>query len=124
MKMIPVEIANFFTAMQAGRAGAALLATLFAEDAVYVEPFSGTPQRHVGKAAIMAAMARGWDHPLPEMHICIDRAESVGDTIRIDWTCLSPGLPGGRGRGTNRYRMRADGRIAELETTLSAGEFT
>lgn len=121
MSLIPKEIANFFTAMQAGRAGAEEMATLFAEDAVYIEPFSGQPQRHVGKRAIMAAMARGWDYPLPDMRIRIDRVETEGPRISIRWTCLSPGLPGGRGQGVNRYRMQADGRIAELETTLDMG---
>ena len=122
MTLIPKEIANFFTAMQAGRAGAAEMAAVFAEDAVYIEPFSGQVQRHQGKPAIMAAMARGWDYPLPDMRIRIDRVESSGADIRVRWTCLSPGLPGGRGQGVNRYRMQADGRIAELETTLEMGE--
>lgn len=122
MNMIPKEIANFFTAMQAGRAGADEMAALFAEDAVYVEPFSGEAQRHQGKPAIIAALARGWDYPLPEMRIQIDRVETSGPDIRVRWTCLSPGLPGGRGRGENRYKMRADGLIAALETTLDAGE--
>lgn len=122
MTLIPKEIANFFTAMQAGRAGAEEMAAVFAEDAVYIEPFSGQPQRHEGKPAIMAAMARGWDYPLPDMRIRIDRVETEGPQIRVRWTCLSPGLPGGRGQGVNRYRMQADGRIAELETTLDTGD--
>lgn len=122
MTLIPKEIANFFTAMQAGRAGSDEMAAVFADDAVYIEPFSGQPQRHQGKPAIMAAMARGWDYPLPDMRIQIDRVESSGTDIRVRWTCLSSGLPGGRGQGVNRYRMQADGRIAELETTLEMGE--
>jgi SnoaL-like domain len=121
MTLIPKEIANFFNAMQAGRAGAAEMEAVFAEDAVYIEPFSGQVQQHVGKPAIMAAMARGWDYPLPDMRITIDRVESTEGDIRVSWTCHSPGLPGGRGQGENRYRMQADGRIAELETTLDAG---
>jgi hypothetical protein len=118
MTTIPKEIANFFRAMQAGRAAAAEMADVFAEDAIYVEPFSGQPQRHEGKPAIMAAMARGWDYPLPDMRIRIDRVESGADGISVHWTCLSPGLPAGQGQGINRYRMHRDGRIAELETTL------
>ncbi len=122
MTLIPKEIANFFTAMQAGRAGAEEMAAVFAEDAVYIEPFSGKPQRHEGKAAIMAAMAQGWDYPLPDMRIRIDHVTTHGQEFRIRWTCLSPGLPGGRGQGENRYRMQANGQIAELETTLQTGE--
>lgn len=122
MTMVSKEIANFFTAMQAGRAGAEEMAALFADNAVYLEPFSGQPQRHEGKAAIMAAMARGWDYPLPDMRIQIERVETKGPDIHVRWVCLSTGLPGGRGQGVNRYRMQADGRIAELETTLDMGE--
>jgi SnoaL-like domain len=118
---IPFQIANFFAAMQAGRAAATEMEAAFAEDALYIEPFSGQVQRHRGRAAIMQAMARGWDYPLPEMRIRIDHAETAGPEIRIRWTCLSPGLPGGRGSGTNRYRMRPDGLIAELETVLEMG---
>jgi hypothetical protein len=118
MTNIPLQIANFFTAMQAGRAGAARMETSFASDAVYVEPFSGQPQRHVGRQAIMAAMSRGWDQPLPHMQIVIDRADTSGNKIVIRWTCYSPALPGGKGCGTNRYVMNEEGFIQELETSL------
>ena len=117
MTDLPIEIANFFTAMQAGRAGGAALAALFAPDAVYEEPFSGTPQRHAGREAVMAAMARGWEQPLPEMRIAIDRAETRGNVIDLNWTCYSPALPGGKGQGRNRYVMKG-GLIAELVTTF------
>jgi SnoaL-like domain len=120
--LVPFQIANFFAAMQAGRAAAAEMEAVFAEDALYIEPFSGQVQQHRGRAAIMQAIARGWDYPLPDMRIRIDHAETDGSEIRIRWTCLSPGLPGGRGSGTNRYRMRPDGLIAELETVLDLGE--
>lgn len=121
MPLVPSEIANFFSAMQAGRAAAAEMEAAFAEDAVYIEPFSGTVQRHEGRAAILAAMARGWQTPLPDMRIRIDHAETAGPDIRVRWTCLSPALPGGKGSGMNRFRMRGDGRILELETTLDMG---
>jgi hypothetical protein len=115
-----VTVANFFTAMQAGRAAGAELAGLFAPDAVYVEPFSGTAQRHVGRGAILAAFARGWDYPLPDMHVRIDHAQTDGAEIHIAWTCFSPGLPGGSGSGRNRYLMGEDGLILELETTVDS----
>ena len=117
MSDLPIQTANFFTAMQAGRAGGPALEALFAADAVYEEAFSGTRQRHTGRAAIMAAMARGWEQPLPDMRIAIDRAESRGSVIDVHWTCHSPALPGGQGQGRNRFVMR-DGLIAELVTTL------
>jgi len=117
---MPIEISNFFLAMQAGRAGADRLAAAFAEDAVYSEPFTGTLRTHEGRAAVMAAMALGWEQPMPGMHIRIDRAEVSGAGITLDWTCFSPALPGGQGSGTNLFVMR-DGLIARLDTVLKGG---
>lgn len=120
MDGLPLEISNFFLAMQAGRAGADRLADAFAADAVYTEPFTGARRRHQGREAVMAAMAMGWEQPMPEMHIRVDRAEVAGAEITLDWTCFSPALPGGQGSGTNVFRMK-DGKIARLDTTLKGG---
>ena len=117
MSDVPIEIANFFTAMQAGRAGAEALRGMFAEDAVYQEPFSGQAMVHRGRDAVMKAMAQGWEQPFPDMRIAIDRAASRGEVIEVDWSCYSPALPGGKGQGRNRYVMRK-GLIVELVTTL------
>lgn len=113
----PPTVASFFTAMQAGRAGAEALLALFVDDAVYVKPFSGTVRTHTGLAAIRAALEPGWAHPLPDMTITVDRVDVAGDVVRADWTCRSPGLPGGAGRGVNEFTLRA-GRIVRLVTTL------
>ncbi len=118
MDRLPAEVSNFFLAMQAGRAGAETLRAVFAQDAIYEEPFSGETRCHEGREAILAAMATGWERPLPEMHIRIDHVETDGARIRVDWTCLSLALPGGAGRGSNHYVMR-DGLIAELRTVLT-----
>lgn len=118
MSNIPPEISNFFLAMQAGSAAAPAMEALFADDAVYEEPFSGSPRLHEGRSAIVAAMQAGWLQPLPEMHLRIDRAETNGNTIAIDWTCWSPALPGGAGRGRNEFELR-EGRIVRLKTTLA-----
>lgn len=116
----PPIVAQFFRCMQAGAASADELMSLFTDDAEYLEPFSGTPTRHLGKVAIREAMQGGWERPLPEMTISIDRVDVDGDSVRAEWTCRSPALPGGSGRGVNHYRVR-DGRIARLETTLLGG---
>jgi hypothetical protein len=121
MTALPISIVNFLTAMQAGRPGLATLVAAFTEDAVYVEPFSGTPQRHEGREAVIAAIARGWDYPLPDIHIRVDQVEVTRDAVVLSWTCLSPGLPGGQGSGRNIYRMRGE-RIAYLETQLDLVE--
>jgi hypothetical protein len=106
--------------MQAGAPSADEMMSLFADDAEYVEPFSGKPVRHVGKLAIRKATQLGWERPLPDMTISIDRLDLDGDEVRAEWTYRSPALPGGSGRGVNQYRLR-DGRIVRLETTLVGG---
>ncbi len=117
MTSVPLEVSNFFLAMQAGRIGADALAACFAEDAIYEEPFTGAVRRHEGRDAVMAAMAMGWENPMPDMRIRVDHAETDGDIIHVNWTCFSPAIPEGSGRGRNRYLMR-DGLIVELITTL------
>lgn len=119
MSDTPHTVADFFRAMQAGSAAAHDMERLFAEDAVYVEPFSGAPMTHAGKAAIMAAMQKGWETPLPDMTISLDRVDAEGDgRFSVAWTCRSPGLPGGAGRGINLFTLK-DGKITRLETRFA-----
>lgn len=113
----PRVVEQFFRCMQAGATSADEMMALFTDDAEYVEPFSGARGHHVGKPAIRKAMQGGWERPLPEMTISIDRVDVDGDQVRAEWTCRSPALPGGSGSGVNVYRLR-DRRIARLETTL------
>lgn len=113
-------IKRFFTAMQAGATAEAEMMSLFADDAVYCEPFSGREREHRGKPAIREAMAEGWKTPLPNMRIEVDRLQVTGDSVRVQWTCHSPALPGGKGSGENIFTLR-DGLISRLETRLSMG---
>lgn len=106
---------RFFAAMQAGGSAEAEMMALFAEDATYVEPFSGRPRTHRGKEAIRKVMREGWANPLPQMRIEVDRLAVDGASMRAEWTCYSPGLPDGKGRGENLFELR-DGAIARLET--------
>lgn len=117
MTSVPHEISNFFLAMQAGAPGGSTMEQLFADDAVYEEPFSGSMKTHAGRGAIIETMKQGWAYNPADIHIAIDRAEANGDAVVIDWTCYSSALPGGVGRGTNRFTMRG-GKIARLVTTL------
>lgn len=117
MSKTPEAIATFFRAMQAGATAEKQMMALFALDAVYIEPFSGKPTEHHGRDAIMATMRAGWARPLPDMTITMDRIDVRGDDIEVAWTCRSPALPGGAGRGRNRFTLRG-GLIARLETTL------
>lgn len=115
--MMPPEIANFFLAMQAGKPGAAALAALFDESAVYEEPFSGQMMRHEGREAVIKAMARGWENPMPDMRLEVLSVQTKGDVIELDWLCHSPAIPGGQGQGHNTYLMK-NGLIGSLKTTL------
>jgi ketosteroid isomerase-like protein len=115
---IPVPVHAFFAAMQGGATSEAALMALFAEDAVYAEPFTGELRIHAGKSAIRAALQAGWKTPLPEMRIEIDRVHVADGCISATWTCHSPALPGGMGRGENSFTLR-DGLIVRLETRLS-----
>lgn len=118
MSVTPPTIAHFFRAMQAGSAAANDMERLFAEDAVYVEPFSGQPTTHSGKSAIMAAMRQGWQNPLPDMTISLDRIDVAAERVTVAWTCRSPGLPGGQGKGVNEFTLK-DGKITRLETRFA-----
>ncbi len=117
MTAVPTEISNFFLAMQAGKPGAPALEALFAPDAIYEEPFTGETRRHEGRAAIMKAMAMGWEMPMLDTHISIDRVETKPGELLIDWTCRSPSLPGGAGCGRNSFVLK-DGLIEKLVTVL------
>ncbi len=108
---------RFFAAMQVGASAEGEMMALFTDDATYIEPFSGQPRTHVGKVAIRRCMLDGWKYPLPEMRIDIDRLSVEGDEVRVEWTCRSPGLPGGKGEGENRFTLR-EGLICRLETRI------
>ncbi len=63
---------------------------LFSDDAVFVEPFSGTPQTHAGKDAIKASFQSMWENPAPDLELNVDRIDMDGETVRAEWTCTSP----------------------------------
>lgn len=114
---LPPTISQFFRAMQAGATSEADMMALFADDAEYSEPFSGKTQTHRGKAAIREVFVQGWQHPLPDMRLEVDRFDVDAQTVRVDWTCHSPALPGGKGQGTNVFSL-SGGLILRLVTTL------
>lgn len=87
-------VERYFRAMQRGPEGEEELVALFAEDAVYVEPFSGDQAPHVGRAEIQAWLHASWDHSPPELTLRVDRVRVDGDQVEAAWTCTSPALPG------------------------------
>lgn len=121
MNQMPLNITNFFLAMQAGPSGLELLAALFAEDAEYHEPFSGQMTAHKGRAAIIKAFNDSRTDAFDDAVINLSSVALDHDTITVGWTCISQAIPGGSGSGTNVFKM-ADGKIVSLRTTLDQGE--
>lgn len=121
MTQVPLEVSNFFLAMQAGQTSFDAIAACFAEHAVYEEPFTGTSRTHEGRDAVMKAMALGWEMPMVDTRIRIDRASTADGEVHIEWTCFSPSLPGGKGHGLNRFNIE-NGLIVSLITTLREEE--
>jgi hypothetical protein len=117
MSNMPLEIANFFLAMQAGPSGADLLGSLFAEEAVYSEPFSGLAEPHRGRNAILAAFAASRTDDFDDAVINLGAVEVDGETITVKWTCYSQAIPGGSGSGKNVFTL-SGGKIVSLVTTL------
>ena len=121
MSQLPLEITNFFLAMQAGPSGLSILRELFAPDAEYTEPFSGAPQPHLGPDAIIAAFSASRSDAFDDAVITLGAVEMSGHQIVVDWTCISQAIPGGRGSGKNRFTLK-DGLIQTLITTLDLPE--
>ncbi|MES0881354.1 nuclear transport factor 2 family protein [Roseibium sp. SCP14] len=117
MSMMPLEITNFFLAMQAGPSGLEILGSVFAEDAEYAEPFSGQPEPHKGRKAILQAFAESRTDAFDDAVINLRSVEVSNETITVKWTCYSQAIPGGSGSGTNVFKI-SGGRIVSLVTTL------
>jgi hypothetical protein len=117
MNSVPIEVTNFFLAMQAGPSGLDLLETMFAPDAQYLEPFSGQVEPHIGAKAIVAAFKGSRSDAFDDAVIHLGAIEVDGETITVQWTCISQAIPGGSGSGTNVFTLR-DGLITSLVTTL------
>ena len=117
MTRMPLEITNFFLAMQAGPSGAEILGTLFADEATYKEPFSGQSDPHRGREAILAAFAGSRTDDFDDAVINLSAVEVSEGTVTVKWACRSRAIPGGSGSGTNMLEM-TDGKIVSLTTTL------
>ena len=105
MILVPLEVSNVCLPFQAGPPGLERLKAMFAEDAVYSEPFSGSTEPHGRPEASVAAFAAS-------RSVDFDHAK-----ISVRSTCISKAIPGGEGSGMNVFEFR-DGKIASLVTTL------
>lgn len=112
--MTPFEVVTaYFEAMKAGPGQVDRLLDLFADDAVYVEPFSGETRTHSGHAAISDCIRTSMKDPPPDMTLEVNRVDVDGDTVRSEWTCASPVFPGPM-KGVDLCTVRK-GRIQRLE---------
>jgi len=98
-----------------------MLAEMFAEDAIYSEPFSGQTGPHKGRKAIIAAFDGSRSDAFEDAVISLGGVAVEGETITVKWTCISKAIPGGRGSGTNVFELK-DGLITSLLTTLDPGD--
>ncbi|MCB9676300.1 MAG: nuclear transport factor 2 family protein [Alphaproteobacteria bacterium] len=110
-------VQRYYDAMRAGPDGHEALLALFAEDAVYVEPFSGAERTHRGHAAIRAMLRDSQADAPPDLVLVVHRIEVDAGGVFADWSCSSPVFPAPV-HGTDRYVLR-DGRIARLETRFT-----
>ena len=109
-------IDRYFAAMRRGAAAEEEMMALFADDAVYVEPFTDAAGPAVGREAVRARLRLGWEYPLPDMELDVLEVEIDGPVARSRWECRSPALPAPV-HGEDRYEIR-DGKITRLEVRL------
>lgn len=105
---------RYFAAMQRGPDGHDALLDLFAEGAVYVEPFSGGA--HVGRDAIRTYLAASAGAAPPGLRLTVERLDLSGDTVEATWRCDSPAFAR-PSRGRDRFTVR-NNLIVRLETSL------
>ena len=114
--MNPTTVVHrYYAAMRIGAGGEDDMMALFAEDAVYAEPFSGLDPAE-GREAIRARLRSGWEVPLPDLDVDVLSITLAGDRAECRWECRSSVFDGPR-RGTDRYRF-VDDLIVELTVSL------
>lgn len=110
----PLDVINaYFEAMRAGATQVDALIALFAEDAIYTEPFGGTERTHEGRDAVASCLRSGVQNAPPDMTLEVNRIDVDGETVVSAWTCRSPVFPGPM-RGVDTCTVR-DGKIHRLE---------
>ena len=110
-------IEALFKAMQAGPAGEDQMMDLFAEDATFIEPFSGQACTHNGKPAIRESFKGMWENPAPDLKLMLDRVDVDGERVRADWTCTSPVFATPM-RGHDLFTIQS-GKIGRLEIVVT-----
>ena len=109
-------VEHYFQAMRTGAIASDEIVDSFAEDAVYIEPFSGEPLAHVGKEAIRQSFIDSQRNAPPDMTLTLDQVEIDSECIRSVWTCSSPAFAHPI-RGEDIWTIRS-GKIVRLETSF------
>jgi len=110
-------IDRYFAAMRQGRDAETDMMALFADDAVYIEPFSGGAEPAEGKAAILARLRGGWEAPLPDMELDVRSVDVQGSHATSQWECRSSAFPAPV-QGRDTYEFDANGLIVRLEVEI------
>lgn len=109
-------IESYFAAMRRGSEAEDVLVGLFAEDAVYDEPFTSEPPA-VGIDEIRKRFRLSWETPLPDLELDVLEVHIDGPNCRSRWECRSPALPGPT-QGEDHYEI-VDGKITRLVVTIT-----
>ena len=109
-------IDRYFVAMRRGSEAEEDMMELFADDAVYVEPFTGSEGPAVGKTAVRDRLRKGWEFPLPDIELDVLEIDINGSRARTRWECRSPALPGPI-QGEDHYEIEG-GKITRLEVRI------
>lgn len=109
---------DLFRAMQTGPTGEEAMMSLFSDDAVLIEPFSGQAQTHVGTPAIRHSFRDQWKNPPPDLTLVLDRVDLDGADVRAEWTCTSPVFPSPM-RGYDLFTLDSSGKIRRLEIIVT-----
>jgi hypothetical protein len=113
-------IENVYRAMQAGAEGEDQMISLFTDDGVLVESFSGASREHRGKSEIRDCYRAMMAAPRPpDFRLTLDRIDTEQGRIAADWTCTASVMPEPL-KGRDEYVLQ-DGKIARLEILLLGG---
>ncbi len=99
--------------MRSGQVAAEQMFDLFADDAVYDEPFIEPGNPAVGIEAIRSRLESGWENGPPDLELDVLSIEIEGDRATNRWECRSPVFPAPV-RGIDEMTFDDEGRIARL----------
>jgi hypothetical protein len=111
-------VEKLFKAMQAGPGGEAAMVSLFADDAVLIEPFAGQPQSHRGTEAIRESFRDQSNNSPPDLQLEVDRVDLEGSLVRAEWTCTSAAFSSPM-RGYDLFTLNDAGKITRLEIVVT-----